>query len=405
VKYKTSITNKFEKPVLDFGKMPLGNGFIEKKDFKKEYFFNMKVLFDEEIGLFQLAEYPRPKKMFNVNYPFFTASSMSMVKHFKDFSLWVKKKYIKKKNINLIEIGSNDCTFLNFFQNKNITTIGFEPAKNFKKFYLKNKIKHINNFFNKTNCKKNISNIKNKVDIIIAANVICHIPNLENLFKGVDYSLNKKGVFIFEEPYLFDMYERGSFDQIYDEHIYIFSVFSISKICKKFNFELVNCCHQKTHGGSMRYVVARAGEQKIKPNVDKFIKREVKKKYHLKIGVKNFKNKIDKNKKKILKEIKSLKKKGAKIYGYAATSKSTTVLNYYKLNSNIINGIFDSTPQKIGKFSPGVHIPILDARNIKKFNVKLFYLFAWNHTQEILKKENAFLKNGGKFICHVSLIK
>ena len=85
MRYKTSITNKFEKPVLDFGKMPLGNGFIERKDFNKEYFFNMKVLFDEELGLFQLAEHPQPKKMFNVNYPFFTASSKSMIKHFKEF--------------------------------------------------------------------------------------------------------------------------------------------------------------------------------------------------------------------------------------------------------------------------------------------------------------------------------
>jgi methylation protein EvaC len=403
MRYKTSISNKFEKPVLNFGRMPLGNGFIESKDFNKEYFFNMKVLFDEELGLFQLAGHPQPKKMFNVNYPFFTASSKSMVKHFEDFSLWVKKKYIKKKNVNLIEIGSNDCTFLNFFQNKNITTIGFEPAINLKKFYLKKKIIHIDNFFNKINCKKKISNFKNKVDIIIAANVICHIPNLKNLFEGVDYTLNKNGVFIFEEPYLSDMYERGSFDQIYDEHIYMFSVYSISKICKKFNFELVDCSRQETHGGSMRYVVARVGQRKIQPNVNKFIKMEVKKKHHLKIGVKYFKKKIIKNKKRILKKIKFLKKSGTKIYGYAATSKSTTVLNYFKLNSNTIDGIFDSTPEKIGKFSPGVHIPVLDIKNYKKFNVKLFYLFAWNHSNEIFKKENKFLKNGGKFICHVYL--
>lgn len=403
MRYKTSITLNNQKASINFGKMPLGNGFLKRKNFNKEYFFNMKVLFDEELGLFQLAEYPKPRKMFRVNYPFFTSTSKFMVKHFKKYSSWVKKKYIKKKKLQLIEIGSNDCTFLNFFKSPNINTIGFEPAKNFKKFYSKSKIKLINNFFNIENCKKNISNLKNKVDIITAANVICHIPDLENLFEGIDYCLNEKGVFIFEEPYLFDMYERGSFDQIYDEHIYIFSVYAISKICKKFNFELIDCCHQKTHGGSMRYVVARAGERKKQPNVNSLLKKEIKKKYHQKIGIKKFKNKIEKNKKQILKKIKFIKNKGEKLYGYAATSKSTTILNYFKLNSNHISGIFDSTPEKIGKFSPGSHIPIIDVKTIKNFKIKYLYLFAWNHAQEILKKENKFLKDGGKFICHVDL--
>ncbi len=381
--------------------MPLGNGFLKKRNFNNEYFFNMKVLFDEELGLFQLAEYPKPKKMFKVNYPFFTSSSKFMIKHFKNYSSWIKNKYIKKKKVKLIEIGSNDCTFLNFFKNKNINTIGFEPAKNFKKYYRNSNIKLINNFFNVENCKKSLNNFKNKVDIIVAANVICHIPDLENLFKGIDYSLTQKGVFIFEEPYLYDMYERGSFDQIYDEHIYIFSVYSISKICQKFNFELIDCCHQKTHGGSMRYVVARMGERKKQHNVDIYIKKEIKKKYHQKEGVKKFKNKIEKSKKRILKEIKSIRNKGERLYGYAATSKSTTILNYFRLNSNYIDGIFDSTPEKIGKFSPGSHIPIIDVKNIKNFKMKYLYLFAWNHSAEIIKKEKKFVKNGGKFICHV----
>ena len=111
--------------------------------------------------------------------------------------------------------------------------------------------------------------IKKKTDLIIAANAICHIPQLNDLIKGVDNLLNKTGLFIFEEPYLGSMFEKTSYDQIYDEHIFMFSATSVKKIFNLHNFELINIVPQKTHGGSMRYVIARKSIYKIKKNVSK----------------------------------------------------------------------------------------------------------------------------------------
>ena len=107
------ITNKRIRPFMTFGKMPIANGFLKKRDFKKEYFFKMEVGFSKDISLFQLNDHPKPKMMFNKNYPFFTGSSKGMINHFKEYSNWIKKNYLKKKS-NLIEIGSNDGTFLNY---------------------------------------------------------------------------------------------------------------------------------------------------------------------------------------------------------------------------------------------------------------------------------------------------
>ena len=119
-----------------------------------------------------------------------------------------------------------------------------------------------------------------KTDLICAANAICHIPNIPDLIKGLDFLLERKGLFIFEEPYLGSMYEKTSYDQIYDEHIFMFSVSSIMKIFKLYNFDLVNVVPQKTHGGSMRYVVGRSGEHSIGKNVLKFLAQEKQKKIH-----------------------------------------------------------------------------------------------------------------------------
>ena len=139
------ISKKKLKVFLDLGKMPVANGFISKKNFKKEYFFPLKVAFSKHLSLVQIVSNPPPKKMFNKNYPFYTSSSKHMIEHFKKYSDWLKKKYLKKKG-NLLELGSNDGTFLENF--KGYHKVGFEPSESVHKIAKSKGIKSINNFFN-----------------------------------------------------------------------------------------------------------------------------------------------------------------------------------------------------------------------------------------------------------------
>ena len=394
------ITKKKIKPFMSFGRMPIANGFLKKSQFKKEFFFNMEVGFSKEISLFQLNNHPAPKQMFNKNYPFFTSSSKGMVKHFKSYANWIKKRY--QKNLkNLIEIGSNDGTFLKNFKNKSINLIGFEPSKNVCEISRKNGIKTINKFFNYKNV-KNLKNLKNKVNIITAANAICHVPDLISLIKGINFLLDKKGLFIFEEPYLGAMYEKNSYDQIYDEHIFMFSASSIKKIFAKYDFELIDVIPQKTHGGSMRYVVGRINSFKISKNVNKILRYEKNKNIDNIKGCKNFKKNCEISKKKLLTKLKFFKKRKYKIAGYAATSKSTTILNYCNIGIKYIDYICDTTKEKIGKYSPGMHIPIVSMDHFKKNIPDRIFLFAWNHKKEILKKEKN-LKNKKKWFAHIKI--
>jgi methylation protein EvaC len=385
---------------MTFGKMPIANGFLKKKYFKKEYFFEMEVGFSKKVSLFQLNNHPKPKMMFNENYPFFTGSSKGMINHFKNYAGWIKRNYLKK-NYNLIEIGSNDGTFLNNFKNSKIKTLGIEPSSNVANVSKAKGIKTINNFFTYENVKK-IKSLKNKTDIICAANVVCHVPNLTDLIRGVNHLLNDNGLFIFEEPYLGSMYKKTSYDQIYDEHIFMFSVNSIKKVFKLFNFELINVIPQKTHGGSMRYVVGRLGKHKINNNVLKLLKDEKKKKIDSIQGCLNFKKKCEISKKKLNKKVESILKKGKNIAGYAATSKSTTILNYCGINHKHIDFICDTTPNKINSFSPGTHIPIVSVDYYKKNIPDYTFLFAWNHKKEIFLKEKKILKKT-KWFAHIKI--
>ncbi len=383
---KCKVTNKIIDPFMSFGKMPIANGFIKKEDFGNEFFFNMEVGFSEEVSLFQLNDHPKPELMFNEKYPFFTSSSKFMTAHFKNFADYLTKNFINS-NSKVIEIGSNDGTLLKNFKNLGIECVGFEPSKNVSDRANSSGIKTINKFFSS----KNLSEAREfvgKTDLICASNVICHIPDLNDLIISVDKMLTKNGSFIFEEPYLGSMFEKVSYDQIYDEHIYIFSASSISKIFKLYDFELVDVLPQQTHGGSMRYIIQRKNRDKKSKNLIKILENEKLRKLDVIESCVQFKKDCESSKMQLIKKINRLKDQNKSICGYAATSKSTTILNYCKIDNKTIKFICDTTPEKIGKFSPGMHIPIVDMKYFKNNITDAIYLFAWNHKEEIFKKEN-----------------
>jgi len=395
---KCKITNTEITPFMSFGKMPIANAFVEKENFNKEFYFDMEVGFNEDLALFQLNDHPAPEKMFNEKYPFFTGSSEYMKIHFKKYADFIKKKFLSS-NSKIIEIGSNDGTFLkNFTENKN-NIIGFEPSSNVAKKAKENNIPTINEFFNSDNVSK-LKDFRGNTDLICASNVICHVPDLNNLIESVDLLLSKSGTFVFEEPYLGAMFDKVSYDQIYDEHIFIFSATSVKNIFMRYGFELVDVLPQNTHGGSMRYVHKRKKNSSLSRDLNKILDYEKKFKLDKLQSCLTFKQNCAISKEKINDKINIIKKSGKSICGYAATSKSTTVLNFCKINDKHIDYICDTTKEKIGKYTPGTHIPIKDMEYFYKNQTDSIYLFAWNHKSEILQKEKKFK---GEWFSHVSL--
>ncbi len=394
--------NKLEL-VFDFGKQPLGNGFLPKKEFKKEYFFDMKIGFCKKSKLLQLISQPHSKKMFHDNYPFFSSLSKNMKKHFENTGKKIYKKF-NSTNFSIIELGSNDGIFLDYFRKNKINHLGIEPAKNVANISKSKKINTLNNFFNKK-CTQTILKKFGKANIFYSANVMCHIPDIKNLSKNIKNILKPNGMLIFEDPYLGDIFKKCSYDQIYDEHVFFFSLHSVKNIFKSVGMTLVDVEKIDTHGGSMRYYVKNTTNAKVSKKVKSYLKKEKEIGITSLSGLKKLSSKINKSKKNLVSLLDKLLNKGKSIAGYAATSKSTTILNFCKIDEKYIKYISDTTPLKIGKFSPGMHIPIKSYNFSQKNNPDYYFLFAWNHIEEILKKEKKFIKNGGKFITHVPKIR
>ena len=183
----------------------------------------------------------------------------------------------------------------------------------------------------------------------------------------------------------------------------MFSLLSVRSIFKKFGFDLIDAIHQITHGGSMRYVVAREGTRKKSENVEKILDEEKRNNLDNYNFCEKFRDNCESSKTKLKNLLNDYKNDGKKIAGYAATSKSTTVLNYCEIGNDIIDYICDTTDEKINKYSPGMHIPIVPVDHFRNNMPDIAYLFAWNHKEEIFNKEKEFTKKNKKWISHIDL--
>ena len=385
---------------MSFGKMPIANGFLSSDEFFNEYFFELAIAFCQKCGMVQLMEQPAREKMFNKNYAFFSGTSKAMEIHFKDFTNHVITGYLNKNDPFVVEIGSNDGIMLQHFSNKNIRHLGVEPSANVAEVAIKKGINTISEFFDE----KLASEIVGKygqADVFLGANVMCHIPYLHSVIEGIKILLKPNGIVIFEDPYMGDVIENTSYDQFYDEHVFLFSVLSISYLFRQHGMEVIDVVPQWTHGGSMRYIIARKGARPVSKTVHEYLEKEERIGLHEPHVYEVFKKNCENSRDTLTSLLKVIKKQSKRIVGYAATSKRTTILNYCSIGPDLIDFISDTTPIKQGKFSPGSHIPVQTYDDFLAKYPDYALLFAYNHTKEIMAKEQNFIASGGKWIVYV----
>lgn len=388
--------------IIDFGLMPISNAFKSDKKVN-EYRFRMRLMFCEKCSLVQLAEQPDPEIMFNDSYPFFTGKSKFMIEHFKKVADEILLNYLNCEESNVIvEIGCNDGTFLTNFKNKGIEIIGFEPSKSVANRAEENGIRIIPDFFDIQSAKYLKEN-NSRANVIYASNVICHIAEINNLAKAVSESLVDDGYFIFEEPYLGDVLKLNSFDQIYDEHVFLFSLKSVENIFAKCGLKLFHAEHLNTHGGSMRYYLSKNLNISASDNYILLVKKEM----EFKVNNLSSLNQFSENCKKFQKDFieflnTSIRINNKTLVGYPATSKSTTIINFVGSKSPDFQYIYDSTEEKIGGVAPGSGIPIIDEKLIADSTPDYCFLFGWNHHRELLAKlEKDPISFKAKWVTHI----
>ena len=390
---------------LDLGRQPIANKFLKREEFDNEFLFDLKVVFDEETKLVSLKDFVKPELMFNEDYTYHTSLSTPMVKHFKETaqSLVKFRKNLRYKTNKVLEIGSNDGPFISNFDKNTAWCV--EPCDNFAIKTADMGYNTFTDFWTKELAEK-IVNWHGKMDLVYSANCICHVQDLDDCFSAVAEVLDKKGMFVFEDPSLIEMLKRGSYDQIYDEHAHIFSVTALQNILQRNGLTIFKVEPLSVHGGSNRIYARHLNINSDMFDLDGYVSSLLRYENDFginDIGVYNkFSDRVQKSKDRLVGLLNDISNDGKHVISLGATSKSTTVFNYCGINTNLIDVISDTTPSKQGLYSPGVHIPVVSRESIDINDYDYAFLGAWNFADLIKKNETEFVKNGGEFISHLT---
>lgn len=352
----------------------------------------------------QLTEQVAREKMFHDHYAFFSSTSRRMAEHFEQFAADAKKTLAGKADPFVAEIGSNDGIMLKHFAKNGIRHLGIEPSANVAEIAVKQGVNTISRFFDEELAREIVKEY-GSADLFLGANVMCHIPTLHSVAAGIRILLKPDGLLMFEDPYLGDIIAKTSYDQIYDEHAFYFSVLSVQHLFAEHGLEVVDVKPQNVHGGSMRYVIGHKGKHPVSAAVTAQRNKELAQGLARAATFAAFRKNVEHSRDELMRQLRQLKKDRKRVVGYAATSKSTTVTNYCGITPDLVEYISDTTPIKQGKYSPGMHIPVRSYENFKSDYPDVALLFGWNHAEEIMANEQAFRNEGGQWLVYVPEVK
>jgi len=380
---------------LDLGDQPLANSYIESKNLrKKERKYRLTVCFNKNNKLVSIKKTFSSKDMFNNKYPYRSSTSQTMRLHLEKLALKIKKKKPKK----ILEIGSNDGCFIKNFNKNN--TIGIEPCSNVEKITKKQKYNTYAEYWS-TRLARKILKKNKKVNVIFSSNTISHIKNLDEVFKAINIILEDKGIFIIEDPSLLECLKKNTYDQFYNEHIYVFSYLSLNNALKKHDLEIFKIEELNIHGGSNRYYIKKIKNNlKLHKSVKHHKLKEERFGLNNLITYKKFSKRIKNSRQKLISIFKKCKKNNKKVIGYGATAKSVTILNYCNIDNSMLKYFVDTTPDKQNKYTPGTKILIKKYSDLIRNKIDYVFLGAWNFKKEIFRKEKKYIQKGGKFIIH-----
>jgi len=385
---------------FDFGRQPVSDTFITPHDIGTEHFYRLAVGFCTSCSMVQQAEEVARERMFPSDYPYRSSGSSVMRRHFERTARHFLETELAGPDPFYVEIGCNDGIMLNSIGGAGVRHLGVDPAAEAAAVARAGGSRVRVAFFEEATAAA-VRLADGPADLVFSANTISHIAYIESVFAGAAALLAPGGTFVFEDRYLGDILAQAYFDQIYDEHFYLFSVRSVQAMAERFGFELVDVVHLPVHGGAMRYTVARAGERPPAPAVAELLAQERRRCLAEPSTYKDFATTIDSNCEQLKALLASLRAEGRTVVGYGATSKSATVTNYCGIGPELIPFICDSTPEKQGRMTPGSHIPIRPPAAFRDPYPDYAVLFAWNHAEEIMAKEQDFREAGGKWILYV----
>lgn len=380
---------------LRLGEMPLAGNFLNKDQIGTESSYPLDICFCKTCTSVQVTEMI-PRDTFFKDYRYLSSvATKSVIEHFEKYAKEIKDRFTQNGGF-VLEIACNDGILLKPLKDLGVRALGVDPAVNVVKVARDRGLDVINDYF-EFDLSQKLSEKYGRANVIVGNAVFAHLDNMNDIFKGVWNMLDDNGVFVFEVNYLGDMIDELQYDVIYHEHTLYHSVFALKQFLKKHKMKIFDVKHLPIRGGTIRiYSCKENATFEISDNVQKILDIEKQKGYDKIETYFEFAKRCEAHKKKMLDLLHNLKNRGKKIIGYGMSGRGNTMLNYWHVGIDILDYGIDASPERYGRFVPGMHIPIHPPSPLDGIDYVL--LLAWIFADDIIRKENDFVKKGGKFI-------
>ncbi|MBD8880537.1 class I SAM-dependent methyltransferase [Rhodanobacter sp. 7MK24] len=391
---------------LDLGSAPPSNALLNATDLDApELHFPLRLYTCSNCHLVQVDEVQRHDALFSSDYAYFSSYSRTWLTHAERYVAYAIGRLGLGSHNFVMEIASNDGYLLQYVKACGIPCIGIEPTASTAAAARARGIETIELFFSERFASE-FAVTRQKADLIIANNVLAHVPDLNDFVAGLSAALAPDGTITVEFPHLLQLLEHCQFDTIYHEHFSYFSFHTVRQIFVSHGLRIWDVEELPTHGGSLRLWACHLNATQDETSaVDALLARESAAGM-MDIGhYLGFQPLADGIKNAFLAFLLECKRDGKRVVGYGAAAKGNTLLNYAGVRPDLLNYVVDASPHKQGRYLPGSRIPVVDEKHIREDRPDYVVILPWNLREEITTQLNYIREWGGKFVTAVPALR
>jgi hypothetical protein len=383
---------------LSLGEQPLANTFPrDTAEFESESFFPLDVHFCGDCSLVQLVDVIDPEVLFR-DYIYVTGTSTTIAAHNEEYARTVVELLGAGAGDLMVEVASNDGSLLRRFAELGVRTLGVEPASNITAIARAAGIETLNEFFDLATA-RSIRARHGPAKAVIGNNVLAHVDDPRDFLAGFRALLADDGLAIVEVPWVGELVDRLEYDTVYHEHLCYFSVTALARLCDAVGLRIVRVDHVPVHGGSLRVYAAPAAAPDMHAAEVRALLRDEQERgltdaatYHrLAAGV-------EATRAELLSLLRRLRGAGSTVAAYGAPAKGNTLLNYCGIGTDLVAWTVDRNALKVGRFTPGMHLPVRPVETLLAERPDYVLILAWNFADEIMEQLHEYRSAGGRFI-------
>ena len=384
---------------LDLGSQPLANALLEERELDEpEPRFPLQLAFCHDCALVQVTQTIPPDVLFGRDYPYYSSFSPALLEHSREHVARILQEQPLDSGSLVVEVASNDGYLLQNFVGAGIPVLGIDPAEGPVASARKRGIPTVQAFFG-AELARELAAQGQRADVMIANNVAAHVDTINDFIEGFEVLLKDDGIARLEVAYLRDMIEKSEFDTVYHEHFFYWSISALERLVSRHGLHLNDAERIPIHGGSIRVTLSK------RPGRTRRLEALLAEEASLGMGdiayYRSFSARVEEFRTRLRDSIGQIRAGGSRLAAYGAAAKGATLLNYMAFEQGAIEYVVDRNPAKVGKYLPGVRLPIRPVETLTQDRPDYVLVLAWNFAKEIIRQNQDYASLGGKFILPV----